>query len=57
MAELHVGRNVTSVCSFVLLALSAVQVGDMCLEKEERWGGNGDGRQAGNSLGRLGSGY
>lgn len=52
------GRGVTGVCSFVLLALSVVQVGeDMGLEKEGRWGGSGDGRKAGNLLGRLGSGY
>lgn len=58
MAELRMGRNVTGVCSFVLLALSTVQVGDtMCLEKEERWGGSGDGRKGGNLLGGLGSGY
>ena len=38
-AELHVGRSVTGVF-LALLAYSGVQAGDnMCLEKEERWGG------------------
>ena len=45
-AELHVGRSVTGVF-LALLACSGVQAGDnMCLEKEERWGGGMEGRPA-----------